>query len=378
MDLTVGQPFKDDALVIDASYTPITGVTWTDVVNQDPDGDPIAYTVTDLLNGAYVIEFVPLKVGSYNLIIVSDTSPPQYWEFHADVGAAVTAGGFTGVGATVGTTLQSLIEQVADNLSDLLQIVATQDGADDGRTWIDDLNLSAISMKSLKGADLYVTLAAGSNLGRNVRVLDSTSDPPATLTLTPALPEMVATGDQADLVNLESRGVRWQTYARVINQAIGLTFPNYLEPMTYAVPTLFDRTAPTVAVPNLTHIARVDWLDTDGTWQEIPAAVYGNVGWNGWAWDDFYQVLVIGGEQGLWADGKTVRVVGYGRPQPLGAPTDVTGVDPEWLVATVTATLERRKGDPRLLAVASMDQNIADTMRTKMGVQLPADTVRIR
>jgi hypothetical protein len=186
------------------------------------------------------------------------------------------------------------------------------------------------------------------------------------------------TGDQADLVNLESRGFQRQTYVRVINQVIGKTYPNYLEPITYTVPDLFLQTTPTFAVPTMTHISRIEWQDTDGSWIEVLDAPYGELGWNGWAWDPGYQVVRIGGQQALWADNKSLRVVGWGRPQLLSDPTDVTGIDPEWLVSTCVALLERSKGDPRMLAVASMDQNMADVMRIKMSTQLPANTVRIR
>lgn len=382
-DYLVGYPVEELVTLVDNTSSLITGAHLTAETIQGPDGLAFPWSwAEDVLNpGNYLVRFTPTQVGSYNILIVTDTSPPQYWRLGGFAQGSAVGGSAVIGGAAVGTSQLELIQMIADNLQDLLQITATANGALDGSTWIDALNASAVSPKSSKGSDLFVTLATGANQWRESRVLDSVTASVPTFTLTPALPEQVLAGDQADIKNLQSQGFRHQTYVRVINQAIGLSWPNHLAPLTYAPTDPFAQSAPLIAIPsNFTHIASVSWLDTLGNWQAIAPAPFGEIGWEGWAWDPASQSIVVGGQQAWWANANAVQITGYGKAQALALPTDKTDVDPMWIVAVATKALQRSRGksDAKALAISMADANDAQYNLARMTTDLPADVVQIR
>lgn len=371
----LNQPFRSTMMLVDNTNTPVTGALFGEVENVDPDNDAFVYVVVEKGGGVYEVRFTPTKVGVYTLLLVSNTTPPQWWITEVDVAGVVP--GFVQTVVTNGRQFVNLIEDVATLCGDLMTAEATADGALDGSTWIDHFSLAAISEKALKGSELLCTSASGDNLYAKARILGSTPGDPPTATLVPTLPEQVKKGDRADVVNLQSLGWRISDYARFVNMALAAAYPNHLAGITYQFPTNFDRSAPTLDVPTtFTVLARVEWQDTQGLWQEIPRAA--DVGWNGWGWDFFAQRLVIGGEQRNWASGYPVRVGGYGKQAPLVAMTDQTDCDPEWLALTASSYAMRAKRDPKLLAVGSMDLNQANFDRPKMVTQVEADSVVIR
>ena len=373
----VNQPYRSTMFLADTDNNPVVGAIFGEVENEDPDEEAFAYDIADKGNGVYEVRFTPTKVGVYTLLLVSNTTPPQWWI--TEVEATGVVPGFVSTVVTNGRSLLQLLEDVATQVGDLMTLQATADGAADGSTWVDHFNLSAVSPKSLKGSELLCTVAAGDNQYAKARILESVPTDPPTATLIPALPEQVKAGDLADVVNVYSQGWHISDYVRIINQALNAAYPNHLAAITYQWTDPFDRAAPTLDVPStFSVIARVEWLDAQGLWQEIPRAPSNTPGWNGWAWDAFSQKLVIGGEQRNWASGYSVRVGGYGKPTPLVAFTDQTDCDPEWLVSTASSYLLRAKRDPKLLAVSSMDANQANFIRPKMVSVVEADAVTIR
>ena len=374
----VNTPFRSTIFLADVDSVPITGASFTEVENVDPNSNPFSYTVVEKSEpGVYEVRFTPTLVGVYTLLLSSDTSPVQWWI--TEVEATGSVPGFVSTVVTNGTDFITLIEQVATLLGDITTLSATIDGAPDGSTWVDYFQLAAVSNKAYKGSELVCTQAAGDNLYASARVLESSPTDPPTATLTPRLPEQVKAGDQAILLNLNSMGWHFDEYKRFINMALSHAYPNHLAGLTYTFADAFDRATPTLVVPDdFTVIARVEWQDTQGLWQEIPRAASNAPGWNGWGWDFFAQRLVIGGEQRNWASGYPLRIGGYGKQAPLSAMTDQTDCDPEWLVVTAASYALRNKRDPKLLAVASMDTNQANFDRPKMVTQVEADAIAIR
>ena len=383
MSAPIGQVWDDVIVLVDGSNNPITGSSFNQILAEDPDGLEFNWSFLELGGGAYRVWFIPNKVGSYNLVLSALTTPVQYFDAHID--AAGPSPGLTSPAfALAGTSQMDLIRMVADGLQDLIETEVTDEGGSEGITWTDELNLAALSPKSMTGSELFVTVDTsdfGVNLYKTVRVLDSTTDPTPTLTLVPPLPTVTALGSQGDLTNLYSEGWRRRTYARVINQCINLSYPNHLSPLSATVADPFSRTAQTIAVPpSWTHISAVQWLDSDGTWQDFSAAPYGNAGWEGWAWDPSTQQIVIGGRQGFWADGSTIRLTGFGKAGPLTLPTDVTDLDPMWIVSLALKTMNRAKSadDPKKLAISMADANEAQFNLLRMADYLPEGTIKIR
>ena len=375
----VGETIRDSFSLVSTSNVPITGATFVVELNLDPDGAANAVTITEKGAGVYEVSFPVAKTGQHVIQVASVTVPVQRFLIEEYVyPASPTPGPITGPDAS-GATLNDLIRVVAIRLGDHQELTATSNGALNGSTFVDTLNLAAIQANAFKGAELYMTTVGNAaNLGKSVRVLTS-SPVDGTLALTPSLPAQVVTGDVAELVNLEGKGYTRQRIRNALNAAIQSAGTGTLVPISQIVLDPYSAQQTYLDIPPaFTHLYRVEHETSPDVWAEVPQSYANNVGHTGWSVDQATGSLYISGYERNWANGHTVRLYGYGRPSTLTAGTDVTILDQEWLVSTACHYLTLSRGDPRTMQVASMFKNEADLLRAKIMTQMEPNTVRVR
>jgi hypothetical protein len=274
------------------------------------------------------------------------------------------------------TTLLELREMVALNTKDGWELTATAPSGD-ARTFKDALNLYE-DIDYFRGCE--VCLTSGTNRGEVRRVTGSDRDT-QTITLTaPDLPAIPQPGDTAILVNRRGHGFRIQELDRALNTAIRQAHPQNKVPMGEVLTDLYSADLVSVVIPDAyTHLIlpATSWQDTDGLWHPIrpaPAPCLNGV----WVEISPTPTLSLGGDVRWWADGRPLRIAGYGRAAPLADMDDATTTDPEWLAAEASAMLLLGMRREENLAWGQYWKNLADALRPKLARNSAAGTVKIR
>lgn len=376
-DFVQGDIVRDYFTLVDTSNAVITGATLVVGATEDPNGDSFSLTISEIGGGVYKVEFLASLVGTwYYRVDTTGLTPNQSWEETFVIGPVQLYGAELGT-AAYGNTLLDLVRRVATRVGDFKTITATENGSADGSSFVDRRRLSAIPASSLKGAELTITSPANSpNYMQGTRISDS-SESSQTLTLLPSLPYQVQIGDVAWITNIASRGFWWDQYLGAINETISASFPMHLVPITYTYPDSFVESDPTIPAPlHLTHIYGVRYYDSDGWIRDIPYSDQNLRTIPGWSVDSGY--IRLNGSVPSSVNGMTVQLLGYGRPAELVNPEDFTTLPTSWIVPTAANILKMGTGDQKQLALASMFNNMSDTMLVTAITQVQPGTVRIR
>ncbi len=365
--------------MIDANGAFLTGVTIVVGATEDPNGDNFTLTIAEIGGGLYKVEFLASLVGSYYYRVDSvGITPIQSFEETFTIGPVTLYGAALGT-AAYGNTLNDLIKRVATRMGDFLKVVATTGGAGDGTSFPDSLRLSAIPSSSLKGSSLTIVSPTNSlNYLQETRVADS-SEGGKVLTLSPAFPYPVLTGNEGWLTNLMSRGFWRNQYIDAINEVVASSHPMHLVPVSYTYPESFSEDDPSIPAPlHLTHVYGVQYYDSEGWEIDIPYSDQNLRTIPGWSIDAASATVLISGGFRSVMNGMSVRLMGYGRPAELTLPGDFTTLPAAYIVPAAAAILRQAKGDQKQLSSASMLDNRADSFLVTAITQVQPGTIRVR
>lgn len=378
-DYNQGDIVQDYFSVVDSDLSPLQGVLFSVDATEDPDGQPFDLTVVEIDNAVYKVVFTAAKVGDYYYRIVStNITPEQAWEETITIGPVALYGAATGVGAYT-NTLNDLIRRVAVRLGDFRQLTATEQGAADGTTFVDQKRLSAIPASSLKGASItIVSPNTSGNYNIESRVGDS-SESTQTLTIYPPFPEAVAIGQIAWVTNLQSKGFWKDDYINAINEVISGSSMFHKMPVDYTYPGTFLASDPSIPVPlHMTHVSGVQYVGPDSMIYTVPFSDQNVQSVPGWSVDFASGRIIINGSWQSVLNEGTIRLTGYGRPAELVNPTDYTTLNVDYVVPRAASILRQSKGDQKLLSSASMMSNDAlDAMLGGITIMAP-NTIQVR
>jgi hypothetical protein len=354
-DGIIGQQYTERFRTASASETfTISGAT-------KPDGSAWSGpTITDLGSGSYRLSFTPDVEGVWEATLTGGTSG-EVLVGEWDIAAYDTSVG--GVASTPPTiTRAELRSRVAAKLGDRLSLTATDDS--DTTHFIDTLHLGSMLENPRHREMVFLS---GSNAGevRRITVSDLTT---STLTLNAALPVATATGDTAEVYNFRGKNLALEDYHTAINEAIDAAWPAVKVPFSVDVAADFDSQNPVLTIPaTITHIDRVEYLDTNGDYQWIDPAV--TPGGYGWEIDPYAGTITVRGSRYLYlADGLTVRLTGGAREAPLTTDSDTTQIDPQWLVLQATANIALQlyhRGEQEFYNTAIYLQQQADRIKPR-------------
>lgn len=379
-DLEVGDTITHYFTIRDDDGNYFGGAPVTVSLAVGPGGSVFVPIITDLLNGLYRVTWPADIEGVYTLRLLADLSDVdddnQLFQFETRVFPLTVT--VSPLDPIVGDTLDDLVRSVALLCGDIFDTTVTEDAVD-ATTWQDDLTLSALSPKAIKGATLYVVSAASDqNVGREVRVLDSADHG---LVLAHPLASPPRRGDRGYLVNIESKGFQRQRYVNCINDRIRDAYPLHLVPAvwTFGVDddTFFDANAPYLTPPAaFTHIWCVDYPTAGYSPYETNIPL-GNADVSGWWWDDAEGRIVIGGVYRTSANGIPVRLRGYGRHPILESAADQCAIDRKWLVEMCAGTLIISLREQRRLPEGQNHINRADAWLSAMSTNVHPNTVKL-
>jgi hypothetical protein len=232
--------------------------------------------------------------------------------------------------ALIEQTRRQLRQRVADVFGDLRTITATANGST--TTFVDTFNVNT-GTEDYRKCEILFTSGANNGLAS---VVTATNQTTGTLTFTPARTATVA-NDTAELYKMRGTGFSLAEYHRAINNAIHELHGVALIPSIVNIVPTFDATTQTFVAPaSLTEVYRVEYKDRSDTWNEIrPALRKGESGWTAEP-DDYVR---IEGYDAWMADGRPLRVWGYGIQNPLTDDDSVCLYSAEAVVAIAAANL---------------------------------------
>jgi hypothetical protein len=375
MSTLVGDTIHHYELVINAANESIDGLNWSIVSALDPDGATFTLTVTGTGNGLYDFSWIATKVGTYAVEAVTIGMPggdEQHFIFSEDVDPIPTLSPVV-VGPFTGPTLGDLRRAVARKVRDLLVLTATQSGSQQSLT--DEMNLVA-NTDYYRGSEMLVISGDAQNVGLRRRVTASSGDA-LSISWVPALPVGIQEGDVVELYNHGSVRARITDYNNAINDAIAEAFPQNRVLLSQTLTDPFVWSVGTIDIPEpFIWLSSVEYQWSDGQWFPIYAAK--DEGYPGWSIAPNTTVLTIRGNYAASADGRLIRLTGYGKEMPLVLDTDRTNTDREWVVGSAAASLTVGQLDQSTYPIGQNWANRADQLRAKMARSALPDTQRVR
>lgn len=335
-------------------------------------------TDTSYINGVAVAWspiFGDLLLGDYSTTVTFDVPGTWVWDGHSSDGTNLHYS-YTvltvaeSLGADEGVSLYQLIHDVADGSQDLTEATASSDSAD---------LLTFTSVQDLLDEDDYwrggeAYFLDGDNAGTHRRVLGSDYET-QTITVTPALPASILSGDRVELYNKRDGGLRRIKYKSLINRAIRDISGNFMV-KSEVTESSYDGS---ILLPvDLDSVCRVYYFDTSSeSWRDIKRAT--RPGAKGW-WPDRGANSI--GMSDYWATGLTnydLKIVGYTTPSALVYDTDRTNVDPEWIVETCIGMAQMSNpGNYQNLGPGQYFRNRGDSIRSKAVMVTESNCARIR
>jgi hypothetical protein len=386
-EIEIGEEVRHYFTVLDDDGAYCDLATISVSLAADPSAQPFVPLVDVLGQGLYRVTYEPGFAGVYTLRLLADLSAvgddPQQFQFEDRVVEAVSQP--SPLLPLHGSSLDDLVRAVALLCRDLRMTTATEDSSNP-RTWI-ARDLSAVSAKTIKGANLFIYAALLDDLvGVENYVTDSVDHG---LLFADDLPSAPKRGDRGYLTNLESTGFLRQAYIQEINDQIQNSWPIHLVPAQWTfgqdelleeqrAEALFRMGEPWVTPPReFTHIWDVSYPTPGYAPYEthIPLDDKDRAGW--W-WDRPNNRIVIGGGYRAAADGLPIQIRGYGAATRLTSDTDQTTVPRKWLTEMCAGALIWSLRDPRRQAEAQNHINRADAWLPELTTMVEPNTVRIR
>lgn len=361
----------EDITITDATGVVQTGRTFTKVLARDPLGNDFTPTVTEISNGLYRVSFPVPLAGDWYIQYSVNTSPAQIWTITEDVDP-VSASGVAGISPTSGTTLASLVSQVATLVRD--RVLATASIASGANNTFTDTRALYEDDRYFRGAEAYVLSGTPANLGQVRRVQGSELNT-STITFVSGLPANPQIGDKIELVNIGSRGFRRDEYREAINFGIQSANPQNQIPVAATALTTYTSEGFVVIPDTIKRLSTVEYQDTTGIWHEIE--------YSGRSGPGFYinRTDLSIGLRGDWmgaANGMSLRFTGYAKAAPLVNDSDLTSTDSEYLVNWAAGYLIMSKRDTSIAQFGQAFLNRADALRAKMAAPTAANTIWIR
>jgi hypothetical protein len=377
-DYAQGDIVRDYITAIDEDYTGLTGITWQVLDAIAPDGNTFPLDITELGDGLYRVSFLADQVGDYYWRVISENADPiSEFDSVVTIGPFSLYGAATGLAAT-GVNLLTLIQMAASDLGDFLELTATQDGAADGSSFVDERQLSTIPPATLRGSAFLGISPASVNYGQERRIFDS-SEESTLLSFKPTFPGPFLTGEVGWVTNLHSKGF-WKTqYITAINNAILKANPRHLIPVSYTYPDTFASNDPLIPLPqHITHVYALTAYNGIGQIWDLPFSHEGAVYGEGWSFDQSSGSICIGGMWIPTLQGWNILIKGYGRPATLVNLEDYTSIDPAWIVPEAASRLRWSKGDARRYPEAANFESRADQFLTGTLTMTQPNTIRVR
>jgi hypothetical protein len=328
-----GQP------IVSGFWTGVSGEAITVNVSRDPNGDPFLIfpdNFTDLGGGDWLLTFTPDTPGNWYARGIGATSGEGFvgnW----DVDPAVVSPAAPVV-STSGSSRQELRRMIGRRLPGEQFTALTATGG--STTDFKDTENAQGPNDAYKGSELYIVSGSALNVGKTRRV-QSSNQMLGQLNWGTPLPAAIGVGDNAELWNVRGVGTTAVQVNDAINDAIMMARKHAWMPIEANVSLAFDQDSPTVTLPGTITkgffgLDFQDWQYPD-KWHEIDGG--GEFPRVGWWYDRGAGKIVIGGYWANAANGRTLRVRGYGFPAVLNADTDTTSIDPEWIVTEAVRIL---------------------------------------
>jgi hypothetical protein len=383
-DYVVGDTISGTFVLRDNANVALIGKTDADFATVEaylaPTGSPtVAVTLGEIGGGEYGFSFVPTVAGSWTVHFIYDSGgvfrePSGDYLVAAASGSGATSGAIT---VTTGTRLDEIRRRVGLLLRDYTEIEATADGT--MSTVVDSLNLNAESGDWMH-AQLLCSGGTALNLGEKRRVLGNVQAS-GTISLAVDLPTNTQEGDTFDLFCLRGQGFLIQHYDRAIKTSIDNARNEYhvaLGPTTLVSAFAFDN--PDITLPDEYEIVyRVEYQDEAEDWVEIPVAKRPGLYAEGWFAQGLSGTIRVEGCYRDWADGRAIRVLGYGPHPSVSEDSDLIALDQEWVILTAAARLAARKTPARewMASAAGWTQE-ANGRRLAMHIPYLPNSTQIR
>jgi hypothetical protein len=264
----------------------------------------------------------------------------------------------TATTAQLTQTRKQLRQAIARRLGDYIGLTATANGST--TTFTDTIRLAA-AREALIGRQWVGT--SGTNDG----VVRTVSSGTTTLTLSAAVTSTVA-ADTADLYNKRGTGWQFEEYNAKINDVINDAAGFARLDVVSEIATAFDAEVPEVTAPvALAWVYAIEWEDDDGFWHAIPPML-GRFGGHGWETDPAAGQVRILGRPAWDANGKTIRMHGYGRQDVLSTDSDSCALNSGYVIAQAAYELafEGLDRDTGLAQKVLLFQQQADRARRGM------------
>ncbi len=258
---------------------------------------------------------------------------------------------------------------VGSLLGEVINLTATANGST--TSLVDSVNLVRED-GYLEGRQLIVVSATNTGNNGLIRRVSANSKTGKSITIDPALPSAVSSGDVVELWFKRDQGPTIQEVHDAIARSVAAVKNTVLSPQMASGAAAFDRTSPVITeVGNTwTFFSGVDWQDPNGTWHPVPPADLrlapsGN--------NPFVDIEVRNRSR-ILMDGMEYRVKGYAEHAIPSADADVISVDSEWLVHQVAAQLlisasGRMSDQASAERKAQYMQTLADARRPKPGIR---------
>jgi hypothetical protein len=330
--------------ILDNSDVAVTGLTEADFDTFEayllPSGATTAIlTLTEVVggNGEYAASFTPTVTGVWAINAIFHEGQLDRRQFTGDYeveSAATVTSAVIALGG-VTTTLAQLREDVARELGDCLELVATEDASN---VTLKDARRIQLASNAYAGREAYFASGTPANVGE-WRFVTSSDPSSHTINFDPELPADTTAGDRVLLFNERGRGFSKVEYDSAINRAIRFARNYALIDQMATLVDPFDAGNPVLTIPSsFLYVSSVEYLDGDDLWQETRRASSPTS--EGW----FLlpgRAIRLTGNDALATDGATIRVIGQGSPAELASDDDETAVDAEWLVMQAAAYLDR-------------------------------------
>ena len=227
------------------------------------------------------------------------------------------------------TTLEELITRVAFRLGDAVLLTATKAGTTS--ELFDQVNIP-MGNEDLKRRQIVFTSGTAGNPRGVVRIITETNASAHSLTFSPEMGSLIASGVTAVVLNKRGMGYTYEEYKRAINMAIDDAYPIHRVKQAGTTAT-FDSGSPSLSIPStIDEVYAVQYQDDNGDWWSIDKAPWNDYpGWQVNAYEN--KIIVNDLDLRYTIDGLTVRVLGEGRAPQLSLYSDTTTVHPEWLTA---------------------------------------------
>lgn len=314
-----------------ADGEPITGASFEVLVANRPD------------DSTFEVDFREIGEGMYEALVETNASDPEgEWFLVVEADNGFRYEGVLDVtghknqiiqipsAPQFGASRLQLRRAIANQMGDLIHVVATSDGTEG--MLVDAINLER-EVNAFNGMQLYcVDAQAPANIGKLATV--ASSNPAArSINFNPELPQITKTGDIFDLYNYRDNGWRYDEYNQAINDAIMRGGDEHATiPAKVTLDEPFNRRFNLIEIPEqFTYFAGIDIIDRYGTPKSVPPAFY--------EVDKFTCEVSLKGRYIQAAHGKKLRLRGHRAPDLLRTDDDRTHLPTEWVVNEAVSIL---------------------------------------